>query len=69
MRPQEANPREKTLRPLGLDRALPLFPGVRLATAGQIDWWTRVPLGALMSLMAPMPPVVIGMDTCRRAHD
>jgi transposase len=53
---------------LGIDIAKQIFHVVGLNDAGDVVLRKRLPRGALMSFMAQMPPVVIGMEACGGAH-
>jgi transposase len=53
---------------LGIDIAKQIFHVVGLDDAGNIVLRKRLPRGALMSFMAQMPPVVIGMAAWGGAH-
>jgi transposase len=53
---------------LGIDIAKQLFHVVGLDDAGNVVLRKRLPRGALMSFIAQMPPVVIGMEACGGAH-
>src|SRR5882724_4806797 len=53
---------------LGIDIAKQIFHVVGLDDAGNVVLRKRLPRGALMSFIAQMPPVVIGMETCGGAH-
>jgi transposase len=53
---------------LGIDLAKQIFHVVGLDDAGHVVSRKRCPRGALMPVMAQMPPVVIGMEACGGAH-
>ena len=56
------------VRVLGIDIAKQIFPVVGMADSGTIVLRKRCPRGALMSFIAQLPPVVIGMEACGGAH-
>jgi transposase len=56
------------VRVLGIDLAKQMFHVVGLDDAGSIVLRKRLPRGALMSFIAQLPPVVIGMEACGGAH-
>jgi transposase len=56
------------VRVLGIDIAKQIFHVVGLDDAGNVVLRKRCPRGALMSFIAQMPPVVIGMEACGGAH-
>ncbi|MDQ3830967.1 MAG: IS110 family transposase [Candidatus Tectomicrobia bacterium] len=59
---------EKHLRVLGSDIAKQIFHVVGMDDAGNVVLRKRLPRGALMSFIAQMPPVMIGMEACGGAH-
>jgi transposase len=56
------------VRVLGIDTAKQIFHVVGLDEAGHVVWRKRLPRGALVSFIAQLPPVVIGMEACGGAH-
>jgi transposase len=53
---------------LGIERAQQIFPGVGMDDTGTVGLRKRLPRSALMSFIAQMPPVVIGLEACGGAH-
>jgi transposase len=53
---------------LGIDIAKQIFHVVGMDDTGTVVLRKRCPRGALMSFIAQMPPVVIGMEACGGAH-
>jgi hypothetical protein len=49
---------------LGIDIVKQMFHVVGMDNNGTIMLRKRIPRGALMSCIAQMPPVVIGMEAC-----
>jgi transposase len=56
------------VRVLGIDIAKQIFHIVGMDDTGTVVLRKRCPRGALMSFIAQMPPVVIGMEACGGAH-
>ncbi len=68
IRAQEASPMEKNHRVLGIDMAMQIFHPVGLDETGQIVWRKRPTRQALLPCIAPLSPVVIGIEACGGAH-
>ena len=49
---------------LGIDLAKQMFHVVGMDDTGTVVWRKRLPRSALMSFIAQMPPVVIGLEAC-----
>ena len=56
------------VRVLGIDIAKQIFHIVGMDDTGTVVLRKHCPRGALMSLIAQTPPVVIGMEACGGAH-
>jgi transposase len=56
------------VRVLGIDIAKQIFHVVGMDDTGTVVLRRCIPRGALMSFIAQMPPVVIGMEACGGAH-
>ena len=54
---------------VGIDLAKRLFHLVGMDDMGHVGLRKRLTREALMPYIAPVPPVVIGMETCGGAHD
>jgi transposase len=64
---EEAGPMTH-VRVLGIDIAKQIFHVVGMDDSGTVVLRKRCPRGALMSFIAQLPPVVIGMEVCGGAH-
>jgi hypothetical protein len=53
---------------VGIDLAKKIFHLVGTDTTGKIVWRKRLTRHALMSFMAQLPPVTIGLEACGGAH-
>jgi len=69
MKPQEASPMKQDMSVLGLDIAKRVFHAVGLDAMGKIVLRKPLSRHALMSFIAQLPPVLIGMEACGGAHD
>jgi hypothetical protein len=56
------------VRVLGIDIAKQIFHIVGMDDTGTVVLRKRCPRAALLSFIAQMPPVVIGMEACGGAH-
>ena len=54
---------------VGIDLAKTIFHLVGTDTTGKLVWRKRLTRHALISFMAQLPPVTIGMEACGGAHD
>ena len=54
---------------VGIDPAKKIFHLVGTDTTGKIVWRKRLTRHALISFLAQLPPVTIGMEACGGAHD
>jgi len=68
MKPQEASPMKQDISVLGLDIAKRVFHAVGLDAMGKIVLRKPLSRHALMSFIAQLPPVLIGMEACGGAH-
>ena len=53
---------------VGIDLAKKIFHLVGTDTTGKIVWCKRLTRHALISFMAQLPPVTIGLEACGGAH-
>ena len=67
--PQEASLVKHSMSVLGIDIAKRIFHVVGMDERGQIVLRKRLARNALMPFIAPLPPVLIGMEACGGAHD
>jgi transposase len=68
MQPQKTSPMKPHRSVLRIDIAKRLFHVVGMNERGQIVLRKRLARNALMSFIAPLPPVLLGMEACGRAH-
>jgi transposase len=68
MQPQEASPMHQQIRVLGIDITKRVFHVVGMNERGQSVLRKRLSRHALLSFIAPLPPVLIGMEACGGAH-
>jgi transposase len=69
MQPQEASPMRHHISVRGIDIAKRVFHVVGMNAQGQIGLRKRLSRHDLRPFIAPLPPVLIGMDACGGAHD
>jgi transposase len=68
MRPEEASPMQKHLRVVGIELAKRVLHVAGGDDTGKVVRRKRVPREALIPFIAPLSPVVIGMEACGGAH-
>jgi transposase len=66
--PKEAGPMAQTITVLGIDIAKLVFHVVGMDDSGQVVLRKRLARSALLSFIASLPPLRIGMEACGSAH-
>jgi transposase len=67
--PQEVGPMKQEMSVRGIDIATHVFHAVGMEDTGKIVLRKRLSRHDLMPFMAPLLPVLIGMEACDGAHD
>src|SRR5919205_2085050 len=68
MSPQETSPMKQEMSVLGIDIAQRVFHAVGMDERGKIVFRKRISRHDLMSFIAQLPPMLIGMEACGGAH-
>src|SRR5918997_1092049 len=66
--PEEAGPMAQTITVLGIDIAKQMFHVVGMDDSGHVVLRKRLARSALLSFIASLPPLRIGMEACGSAH-
>src|SRR5918998_1756855 len=66
--PEEASPMAQTIRVLGIDIAKQVFHVVGMDDTGHVVLRKRLTRSALLTFIANLPPLRIGMEACGSAH-
>ena len=67
--PEEAGPMAQTISVLGIDLAKLVFHVVGMDDSGHVVLRKRITRSALLTFIANVPPLRIGMEACGSAHD
>jgi hypothetical protein len=66
--PQETSPMKQEMSVLGIAIAQRVFHAVGIAERGKIVLRQRLSRQALLPFIAPLPPVLIGLEACGGTH-
>jgi transposase len=69
IQPEEAGPMAQTITVLGIDIAKLVFHVVGMDDSGHVVLRKRIARSALLTFIANVPPLRIGMEACGSAHD